>query len=99
MWLRIEYGKNYKNKVSAPAEASGPATDAAGSSASSTAVPKKRKRASVSSSNLLVGSDAEDDADDSLVIAHCGCTNNPGAHKDELDEYLALPQIENNGDW
>jgi len=36
----------------------------------------------------------EDDADDSLLTS---CTNNPGAHKDELDEYLALPQIENNG--
>ena len=62
-------------------------------------LPKKRKRESVSSSNVLASSDAEDDADDSLVIAHCDCTNNPGAHKDELDEYLALPQIDENGDW
>jgi hypothetical protein len=78
------YDKNYKNKVSAPAEASGPASDAAGSSESVTNVPRKRKRESVSSSNVLASSDAEDDADDSLLT---GCTNNPGAHKDELDEY------------
>ena len=94
-WLRIEYDKNYKNHVSAPTEASGPASaHAAGSSASGTStVPKKRKRESVSSSNVLASSDAEDDADDSLLTC---CTNNPGAHKDELDEYLALPHIENN---
>ena len=54
--------------VQGVAEASGPAIlDTAGSSASSTAVPRKRKRESVSSSNLLVGSDAEDDADDSSL--------------------------------
>ena len=53
-------------------------------------MPRKRKRESVSSSNVLASSDAEDDADDSLLTS---CTNNPGAHKDELDEYLALPQI------
>ena len=29
-WLRIEYDKNYKNHVSAPTEASGPASHAAG---------------------------------------------------------------------
>ena len=45
---------------------------------------EKRKRESVSSSNVLANSEAEDDADDSLLT---GCTNNPGAHKDELDEY------------
>ena len=58
-------------------------------------MPTKRKRESVSSSNVLANSEAEDDADDSLLT---GCTNNPGAHKDELDEYLALPQVENNGE-
>jgi hypothetical protein len=42
--LRIEYNKHYKNKVFALAEASGPASHAAGSSASGTAVPRKRKR-------------------------------------------------------
>ena len=47
-------------------------------------MPRKRKRESVSSSDVLASSDAEDDADDSLLT---GCTNNPGAHKDELDEY------------
>ena len=77
------------------AEASGPATDAAGSSASSTAVPRKRKRESVLSSNLLAGSDAENDADDSSLTSY---TNMPNAHKEELDEYLTLPQIENNGE-
>ena len=95
-WLRFKYNKYYKNKVFDPAEASGPASDAAGSSVSGTAVPRKRKRESVSSFNVLASSDAEDDADDSLLTC---CTNNPGAHKDELDEYLALPQIENSGDW
>ena len=64
-------------------------------------MPRKRKtkRESVSSSNLLVGSDAEDDADDSSLT---GCTNMPdgNAQKDEFDEYLTLPQIENiNGKW
>ena len=42
----------------------------------------------------------EDNADDSVLT---GCTNNLGAHNDELDEYLALPQIENTtesgGEW
>ena len=73
--------------------ASGPASHAAGSSASGTStVPRKRKRETVSSSNVLASSDTEDDADDSVLT---GCTNNLGAHNDELDEYLALPQIEN----
>ena len=88
----MEYDKHYQNHVSAPTEASGPASHAAGSSASGTTVPRKRKRESVSSSNVLASSDAEDDADDSVLT---GCTNNLGAHNDELDEYLALPQIEN----
>ena len=62
---------------------------------------RKRKRESVSSSNLLAESDAEDDADDSSLT---DCTNMPNgnAQKDELDEYLTLPQIENingNGGW
>ena len=61
---------------------------------------EKRKRESVSSSNVLASSDTEDDADDSVLT---GCTNNLGAHNDELDEYLALPQIENTtesgGEW
>ena len=56
---------------------------------------EKRKRESVSSSNVLVGSDTEDDADDSLLT---GCTRNRGAHKDELEEYLALPQIVRTGE-
>ena len=89
----MEYDKNYKNHVSAPTEASGRASHAAGSSASGTStVPKKRKRETVASSNVLASSDAEDEADDSVLT---GCTNNRGAHNDELDEYLALPQIEN----
>ena len=62
---------------------------------SGTAVPRKRKRESVSSSNVLVGSDTEDDADDSLLT---GCTRNRGAHKDEREEYLALPQIVRTGE-
>ena len=49
-------------------------------------------RETVSSCNVLASSDAEDEADDSVLT---GCTNNRGAHNDELDEYLALPQIEN----
>ncbi len=59
-------------------------------------MPRKRKRESISSSKLLAGSDAEDDADDSSLT---GCTNMPdgNAQKDELDEYLTLLQIENNG--
>ena len=79
------------------AEASGlgPAIDAAGNFASSTAVPRKQKRESVSFSNLLAGSDAENDADDSSLTSY---TNMPNAHKEELDEYLTLPQIENNGE-
>ena len=93
--LRIEYNKHYKNKVFALAEASGPASHAAGSSASGTAVPRKRKRESISSSNVLASSDAQDDADDSVLT---GCTGNPGAHKDEPKEYLALPQIEDDGE-
>ena len=96
VWLHIECDNNYKNHVSAPTEASGSASHAVGSSASGTTVPRKRKRESVSSSNVLASSDAEDDADDSVLT---GCTNNLGAHNDELDEYLALPQIENNGEW
>jgi len=63
-------------------------------------VPRLRKRESVSSSSVLASSDAEDDAGDSVLT---GCTNNLGAHNDELDEYLALPQIENTtesaGEW
>ena len=51
---------------------------------------------SVSSSNVLVSSDAEDDANDASLT---GCTNMTHAHIDELAEYLALPQIENNGEW
>ena len=47
-------------------------------------MPRKRKRESVSSSNVLASSDAEDDADDSVLT---GCTNNLGAHNDELAEY------------
>ena len=82
--LRIEYNKHYKNKGFAQAEASGPASHAAGSSASGSTVPRKRKRESVSSSNVLASSDAEDDADDSVLT---GCTNNLGAHNDELAEY------------
>ncbi len=78
-YLRIEYNKHCKNKFFAPAEASGPASHAAGSSASGTAVPRKRKKESVSSSNVLASSDAEDNADDSLLT---GCTSNLGAHKD-----------------
>ena len=89
------FNKHYRNKVFAPAEASGPASHAAGSSASGTAVPRKPKRESVSSSNVLASSDAEDDADDSVLT---GCTNNLGARDDELDEYLALPQIDNQGE-
>tara|TARA_B100000513_G_scaffold158337_1_gene76000 strand:- start:91 stop:465 length:375 start_codon:yes stop_codon:yes gene_type:complete len=42
-WLRIEYDKNYKNHVSAPTEASGPASHAAGSSASGTTVHRPAK--------------------------------------------------------
>jgi hypothetical protein len=81
----VESDKKYKNHVSAPTEASGPASHAAGSSASGTStVPKKRKRETVASSNFLASSDAEDDADDSVLT---GCTNNLGAHNDELDEY------------
>ena len=57
---------------------------------------RKRKRESVSSSNVLASSDVEDDANDSVLT---GCTNNIGAHNDERDEYLALPQIENNREW
>ena len=81
------------------AEASGlgPAIDAAGNFASSTAVPRKQKRESVSFSNLLAGSDAEDDADNDSSLT--GCTNMPNgnARKDELDENLTMPQIENKG--
>ena len=69
---------------------------APGSSASGTTVPRKRKRESVSSSNVLASSDAEDDAGDASLT---GCTNMTNAHIDELAEYLALPQIENNGEW
>ena len=87
-WLRIEYNKNYKNHVSAPTEALGPASYAAGSSAITGATKhyarRKRKRESVSYSNVLASSDAEDDADDSVLT---GCTNNLGAHNDELAEY------------
>ena len=65
-----------------------------------TTVPRKRKskrkRESVSSSNVLASSDAEDDADE---VSLTGCTNMTNAHIDELTEYLALPQIENNGEW
>ena len=83
----MEYDKNYKNHVSAPTEASGPASHAAGSCASGTTVPRKRKRESVSSSNVLASSDVEDDVNDSVLT---GCTNILGAHNenDELDEYL-----------
>ena len=94
--VRMEYDKNYKNHVSASTEASGPASHAAGSCASGTTVPRKRKRESVSSSNVLASSDAEDDAGDASLT---GCTNMTNAHIDELAEYLALPQIENNGEW
>ena len=66
-YLRIEYNKHCKNKFFAPAEASGPASHAAGSSASGTAVPRKPKRESVSSFNVLASSDAEDDA----VMTQC----------------------------
>ena len=59
-------------------------------------MPRKRKRESVSSSNVLAGSDAEDDADDALLT---GCTSNLGARKDELEEYLALPQIVKTMCW
>ena len=79
-------------KVSASAEASWPVSHAAGSSASG---KRKSKRESVSSSNVVASSDAEDDAGDSLLTSF---TNNLDAHKDELDEYLALPHIENNGE-
>ena len=92
----MEYDKHYQNHVSAPTEASGPASHAAGSCASGTTVPRKRKRESVSSSNVLASSDAEDDADE---VSLTGCTNMTNAHIDELTEYLALPQIENNGEW
>ena len=86
----------YKNHVSAPTKASGPASHAAGSSASGTTVhSRKRKSESVSSSNVRASSDAEDDTDDSVLT---GCTNNLGAHNDELDENLTLHQIENNGE-
>ena len=78
--LRIEYNKHYKNKVFAQAEASGPASHATGSSASCTAVPRKRKRESVSSFNVLASSDAEDDS-----LTHCSpaalASCNLGAHK------------------
>ena len=58
-------------------------------------MPRKRKRESVSSSNVFASSDAEDDADE---VSLTGCTNMTNAHIDELTEYLALPQIENNGE-
>merc|ERR1712046_118337 len=63
---------------------------APGSSASGTTVSRKRKRESVSSSNVLASSDVEDDVNDAVLT---GCTNNIGAHNNELDEYLALPHI------
>ena len=56
---------------------------------------RKRKSESVSSSNVRASSDAEDDTDDSVLT---GCTNNLGAHNDELDENLTLHQIENSGE-
>ena len=77
-WFTHEFNTKYKGKVAAPTGA----PDASPAVASGTAAPRHVKRRKTSAAGFFADSDEEESEGEETV-----------AEKDELAEYLALPQI------
>ena len=101
-WLTEEYNKTYKHKVYDPATAPSPAAaadpyaDSSGADGSETPQPHKRRKVS-SASFFAPRAPAATAAAAPAPVPSSSEKKKP--YSDELKAYLALPQIDNTGEW